>query len=62
MTDIQEYTQADNKMLIDRYPWLCPERTEDGKVADTYDYTYTELAFVPEGWEELVIWLCGTGS
>lgn len=58
MTDIQEYTQADNKKLIDRYPWLCPERKEDGSVADSYDYTYTELAFVPKGWEALVIWLC----
>jgi len=39
-----------NKNLIDRYPWLKPYNRWTGETADTYDYSYTELDEMPEGW------------
>ena len=51
-------TQITNKKLIDEYPWLCPERTDDGKVADYYDYSYTELDFLPQGWRDMALDYC----
>ena len=58
MIDIMEYVRADSKALIDKYPWLCPERNEDGSIASTYDYSYTELDFVPNGWRNIAMDLC----
>ena len=47
-----------NKELIEEYPWLCPERDDDGKPAADYDYSYTELDLIPSGWCDLVLDLC----
>lgn len=55
---IKENDTEMNRALVDRYPWLCPRRKEDGSVADDYDYTWTELYSVPFGWVGLVLDLC----
>lgn len=55
---IKDNDVATNHLLVDRYPWLCPRRKEDGSVADDYDYTWTELYHVPYGWVGLVLDLC----
>lgn len=54
MVDIQ----IRNKELVEKYPWLCPERKDDGSIADHYDYSYTELDFVPTGWHNMVLEMC----
>ena len=54
MVDIQ----IRNKELIERYPWLCPERKDDGTIADCYDYSYTEIDSLPMGWHDMVLEMC----
>lgn len=39
-----------NKELIKNYPWLKPWNRWTGEAPDDYDYTYTELDSMPEGW------------
>lgn len=41
-----------NRSLIERYPWLIPRSRRTGKIADNYDYTWTELDDMPNGWCE----------
>lgn len=54
MVDIQ----IKNKELVEKYPWLCPERNDDGPIADYYDYSYTEIDFLPIGWYEMILEMC----
>ena len=44
--------------LIDKYPWLCPKRTENGGIHKDYDYSWTLLDDLPQGWRTLVITMC----
>lgn len=44
--EIREY----NKQLIAKYPWLLPRNRWTGEVIDDYDYSYTELDDMPDGW------------
>lgn len=46
LKEIQEY----NKSLIEAYPFLRPRNRWTDKTAEDYDYTYTELDAMPEGW------------
>jgi len=46
MEEIREY----NKQLIAKYPWLLPRNRWTGEVIDDYDYSYTELDDMPDGW------------
>lgn len=39
-----------NKQLIAKYPWLLPRNRWTGEVVDNYDYSYTELDDMPDGW------------
>ena len=39
-----------NKKLCERYFFLIPTNRWTGKVVDDYDYSYTELDAMPEGW------------
>lgn len=39
-----------NKNLCEKYPFLVPRNRFSGKVVDDYDYSYTELDAMPEGW------------
>lgn len=42
--------QLRNKELIEKYPFLMPTNRWTGEVPDDYDYTYTEIDAMPEGW------------
>ena len=55
---IKENDRDANRFLVERYPWLCPCRTEDGIISDDYDYTWTELYNVPYGWIGMILDLC----
>ena len=39
-----------NKKLIKKYPWLYPRNSWTGKKIKPYDYSFTELDFIPAGW------------
>ena len=39
-----------NMKLIERYPFLLPRNRWTGDVMDDYDYSYTELDSMPDGW------------
>lgn len=39
-----------NKELINKYPWLLPRNRFTDKVNPNYDYNYTELDDMPDGW------------
>lgn len=41
-----------NKQLIAKYPWLLPYNRFTGEAPDDYDYTYTELDNMPDGWRK----------
>lgn len=39
-----------NKKLIERYPWLLPHNRWTDEVIKDYDYSFTELDDMPNGW------------
>lgn len=39
-----------NKDLVEKYPWLTPRNRWTDKTPETYDYSYTELDAMPDGW------------
>lgn len=39
-----------NRDLTSKYPWLIPINRWTGKEIPDYDYSYTELDDMPEGW------------
>ena len=41
-----------NKSLIEKYPWLYPHYQWSGEKVEDYDYTWTELDALSEGWRE----------
>lgn len=41
-----------NKQLIEEFPFLLPRNRWTGKVSEDYDYTYTELDALPDGWRK----------
>lgn len=41
-----------NKSLIKKYPWLYPRSEWSGERIENYDYTWTELDVMPNGWRE----------
>ena len=43
---------AYNKQLIEKYPWLLPRNVWTDKVEDNYDYSYTLLDEMPDGWRK----------
>lgn len=40
----------DNKALIEEFPFLLPRNRWTDKVPDDYDFSYTELDNMPDGW------------
>ena len=48
----KEQEIARNKELIKKYPWLLPHNRWTDKVSDDYDYSYTELDAMPDGWRK----------
>jgi len=45
-SELKEY----NRQLCAQYPWLLPRNRWTDKVVEDYDYSYTELDDLPEGW------------
>ena len=41
-----------NKQLIEKYPFLLPHNRWTDKVDENYNYEYTELDAMPEGWRK----------
>lgn len=42
-----------NKELCKKYPFLIPRNRWTGEVAEDYDYSYTELDAMPDGWRKV---------
>lgn len=42
----------ENKKLIEKYPFLIPRNAFSGKVVKDYDYSWTELDAMPDGWRK----------
>lgn len=47
----QEEIIKKNKDLCKKYPFLLPRNDFTDKVPDDYDYSYTEIDAIPEGWQ-----------
>lgn len=45
-------TKIKNRKLVNKYPWLLPRNRWTDKVPDDYDYSYTELDAMPDGWRK----------
>ena len=45
-------TAKENRNLIERFPFLLPRNRWTGKVPEDYDYSYTELDAMPDGWRK----------
>ena len=45
-------TIEENKKLIEEFPFLLPRSRFFDKVPNNYDYSYTELDNMPEGWRK----------
>lgn len=43
-------TKEQNKKLIEKYPFLLPHNRWTDEVSEDYDYSYTELDAMPDGW------------
>ena len=41
-----------NKQLVEKYPFLLPRNRWTGNVPADYDYSYTELDAMPDGWRK----------
>lgn len=47
-----ETNQAKNKALIERFPFLMPRNRWTDKIPEDFDYSYTELDAMPDGWRK----------
>lgn len=43
-------TIEENKALIERFPFLMPHNRFTDKIPEDFDYHYTELDVMPDGW------------
>ena len=41
---------AQNKELVEKYPWLKPRNAWTGEELEDYDYEFTLMDDIPEGW------------
>ncbi|MBQ6627932.1 MAG: hypothetical protein IJH65_03870 [Methanobrevibacter sp.] len=39
-----------NKLLVERYPFLAPRNENTGEIDENYDYSFTELDALEDGW------------
>lgn len=46
----EEEKKQFNRELCEKYPWLIPTNRWTGKIVEDYDYDYTELDAMPDGW------------
>lgn len=47
-----QLNKESNQKLIERFPFLIPRNRWTGKVPEDYDYSYTELDSMPDGWRK----------
>lgn len=47
-----------NKDLINQYPYLLPRNVFTDKVPEGYDYSWTVLDEVEDGWQDLFLRMC----
>ena len=47
-----------NKELTARYPFLLPRNVFTDEISEDYDYSWTRLDEVEEGWKELFLQMC----
>ena len=47
-----ETSQKENKQLCETYPFLLPRNRWTDEVAEDFDYSYTELDSMPDGWRK----------
>ena len=47
-----------NKDLIKRYPYLLPRNIFTDEVSEDYDYTWTRLDEIEDGWQDLFLKMC----
>lgn len=58
MSNLTTKLHTDNHKIVERYPWLCPEREEDGSISPDYKFDYTWLYAIPLGWSVMVSNMC----
>ena len=46
----EEEKKQFNRELCEKYPWLIPTNRWTGEIIEDYDYDYTELDAMPDGW------------
>ena len=44
--------QMNNKELIERYPFLMPRNRWTGNIPEDFNYSYTELDALEDGWRK----------
>lgn len=47
-----ETNREKNKALIERFPFLMPRNRWTDKIPEDFDYSYTELDAMPDGWRK----------
>ena len=47
-----ETSQKENKQLCEQYPFLLPRNIWTDKIPKDFDYSYTELDAMPDGWRK----------
>ena len=54
-----ELTVEQNKLLVERFPFLKPRNVWTGEFSEDYDYSYiVGVGDVPRGWERLFLLYC----
>lgn len=48
--EVSEAERAENKHLVEEYPFLLPHNRWTDAVDEDYNYEYTELDDMPDGW------------
>ena len=58
MISIDDIIVEHNKELITDFPFLAPKNVFTGELDDKYDYSWTILDEVPDGWIDLFLLMC----
>lgn len=58
MINVDEMIRECNKELVEEYPFLLPRNVWTDELDKDYDYSYTLLDCVPDGWVDLFLQMC----
>lgn len=58
MINVDEMIKEYNKELVEEYPFLLPRNVWTDELDKDYDYSYTLLDCVPDGWVDLFLQMC----